>query len=106
MQRTWTEHEDQRRSTVVVLDLRVGIGEKGVFIVASSSVFALDCLINGSLQWGPVRELALRGVMTAGYGVLPAYSRGLDLTEWLDTVEDFLLTICYPHANPPALACC
>ncbi|KRY86787.1 hypothetical protein T4D_4338 [Trichinella pseudospiralis] len=45
----------------------------------------------GSLHWGPVRELALRGVGTAGYGLLTAFSPGMDPTEWLDTVEDFFL---------------
>ncbi|KRY86675.1 hypothetical protein T4D_7998 [Trichinella pseudospiralis] len=62
---------------------------------------------SGFLQFGPVQDLALREVRTAAYGDSQPFFRSLDLTEWLDTVEDiFLLTICYSHANPPALACC
>ncbi|KRY73130.1 hypothetical protein T4A_5225 [Trichinella pseudospiralis] len=58
----------------------------------------------GSLHWGPVRELALRGVGTAGYGLLTAFSPGMDPTEWLDTVEDFFLVNDVPSARQVASA--
>ncbi|KRZ37642.1 hypothetical protein T4C_1832 [Trichinella pseudospiralis] len=53
----------------------------------------------GLLQWGPAWEMTLRGVRTAGYGLLPAFSPVIDLIEWLDTVEDFFLVNDVPSAR-------
>ncbi|KRZ46097.1 hypothetical protein T4C_9972 [Trichinella pseudospiralis] len=53
----------------------------------------------GLLQWGPAWEMTLRGVRTAGYGLLPAFSPVIDPIEWLDTVEDFFLVNDVPSAR-------
>ncbi|KRZ06962.1 hypothetical protein T11_12359 [Trichinella zimbabwensis] len=58
----------------------------------------------GSLHWGPVREMALRGPGTACYGPPPAFSPEMDPTEWLDTVEDFFFVNGVPPSHQAASA--
>ncbi|KRY89119.1 hypothetical protein T4D_14512 [Trichinella pseudospiralis] len=62
-------------------------------------------LPGGLLQWGSAWEMTLRGVGTAGYGLLPAFSPVIDLIEWLDTVEDFFLVNDVPSARQAASVC-
>ncbi|KRY39006.1 hypothetical protein T01_9628 [Trichinella spiralis] len=54
-------------------------------------------------RWG--KEMALRGAATACYCPPPAFSLEMDLTEWMDTVEDFISSlVCHPPTKPLALA--
>ncbi|KRY79979.1 Retrovirus-related Pol polyprotein from transposon 17.6 [Trichinella pseudospiralis] len=48
--------------------------------------------------------MALRAVGTAGYGLLLAFSPGINPTEWLDTVEDFFFVNDVPSARQAASA--
>ncbi|KRY01641.1 hypothetical protein T4E_3885 [Trichinella pseudospiralis] len=48
--------------------------------------------------------MALRAVGTAGYGLLLAFSPGINPTEWLDMVEDFFLVNDVPSARQAASA--
>ncbi|KRZ01371.1 hypothetical protein T11_492 [Trichinella zimbabwensis] len=58
----------------------------------------------GSLHWGPVRELAMRGAGIVCHGPPPAFSPEMDPTEWLDTMEDFFLVNGMPPAHQAASA--
>ncbi|KRY08061.1 hypothetical protein T12_6435 [Trichinella patagoniensis] len=53
---------------------------------------------SGSLQWGPVRELVVRGIGNACYGPPPTFSPKMDPVEWLESMEDFFVVTSVPSS--------
>ncbi|KRY57961.1 hypothetical protein T03_6340 [Trichinella britovi] len=59
---------------------------------------------SGSLQWGPVQELIVRGIGNACYGSPPTFSPGIDPVEWLKSIEDFFVVTGVPSSQQAASA--
>ncbi|KRX50702.1 hypothetical protein T05_10249, partial [Trichinella murrelli] len=59
---------------------------------------------SGSLQWGPVQELIVRGIGNACYGSPPTFSPGIDPVEWLESMEDFFVVTGVPSSQQAASA--
>ncbi|KRY33460.1 hypothetical protein T01_5363 [Trichinella spiralis] len=59
---------------------------------------------SGSLQWGPVREIVVRGIGNACYGPPLTFSPGMDPIEWLQSMEDFFVVTGVPSSQQAASA--
>ncbi|KRY26178.1 hypothetical protein T01_9729, partial [Trichinella spiralis] len=57
---------------------------------------------SGSLQWGPEREVVVRGIGNACYGPPPTFSPGMDPVEWLESMKDFFVVTGVPSSQQAA----
>ncbi|KRZ48559.1 hypothetical protein T02_5629 [Trichinella nativa] len=57
-----------------------------------------------SLQWGPVREIVVKGIGNACYGPPPIFSPEMDPAEWLESMEDFFVVTGVPSSHQAASA--
>ncbi|KRY44716.1 Transposon Ty3-G Gag-Pol polyprotein [Trichinella britovi] len=53
---------------------------------------------SGSLQWGPVREIVVRGIGNACFGPPTSFSPEMEPVEWLESMEDFFVVTGVPSS--------